>query len=138
MHSTISNFKTVILFDAECGLCSGAIKFVLKYDKYEKIQFCALNSKSASELLQKVNSKISYNDSFTVIKNEIVYQKSKGVEQVLELLNGWPYYINFVFKICPRVVKDAIYSSIAKNRHFISSRPKTCPSSYKTHRHRFI
>jgi len=138
MSSNNTNFKTVLLFDSECGMCSGAIKFVLKYDKHEKIQFCALNSKNAFELLQKVNLTNSFNDSFIIIKNGIVYQKSIGVEQVLELLNGWPHYFNFVFKICPRVVKDAIYTTIAKNRYYISARTKTCPSILKKHRHRFI
>jgi predicted DCC family thiol-disulfide oxidoreductase YuxK len=106
----------IILFDGVCNFCNGAINFVLKQDKKGIFRFAPLQSEAGQKLLQQYNLSTKEFDSFVLIDNGKVYQKSAAS---LRVMNKLPWYWKEaqVLRIIPTAFRDAIYDFIAKNRY---------------------
>jgi predicted DCC family thiol-disulfide oxidoreductase YuxK len=115
-HSLASNSnKPTILFDGVCNLCNGAVQFVINRDRPGKFRFASLQSTVGKSYLQKFNLKPDVY-SIILIKDNRVLDKSSAVLEIARDLSGlWPALS--VFKIVPKVFRDAVYDFIAKRRY---------------------
>jgi len=79
----------VILFDGVCNFCNSSINFVLKQDKKRVFRFAPLQSEAGQKLLQQYHLSAKEFDSFVLIDNGKVYEKSSAT---LRELNQLPWY----------------------------------------------
>ncbi len=108
--------QSIILFDGVCNLCNSAVNFVIKRDKKNLIQFGALQSETAHQLLGNYKIHIRDMESFIFIDEEKLYTQSTAALRVCRYLTGlWPLLYGFI--IVPPFVRDGIYRWIAKNRY---------------------
>jgi predicted DCC family thiol-disulfide oxidoreductase YuxK len=122
--------QPVILFDGVCNFCNSAVNFIIKQDRKKIFKFAALQSVAGQNLLQQYNLPTQNFDSFILIDNSKIYKSSCAG---LRLYNKLPWYWKWsqVFWIVPKLLRDAAYNVIAKNRYKWFGKKETCmiPSS---------
>ena len=116
---------SIILFDGVCNLCNGAVQFVIKRDKKNQFLFASLQSEEGKQILMDHNFQVNKMDSFFLVENGKVYDRSTAALRVLRRLNGfWRFFYGFI--IIPKFIRDGIYDFIAKNRYQWFGRKDEC------------
>ncbi|MBC8042439.1 MAG: thiol-disulfide oxidoreductase DCC family protein [Rhizobacter sp.] len=106
----------IVLYDGVCGLCNGAVKFIIARDKDAVFKFAALQSDAAVSLLAAHQLPPSDLDTVVLIEGNAAYAKSDAALRVAKKLNGlWP--LLYAFIIVPKPLRDAVYNFIAANRY---------------------
>ncbi len=106
----------IILFDGVCNFCNSWVNFTIRHDDRNFFQFAPLQSESAIELLKTYGVHNEETDSVVVIENGKAYTYSTAALRIAKGLGGiWS--VAYVFTIVPKLVRDAVYKWIAKNRY---------------------
>ncbi len=113
--------KALLLFDGDCGLCSYAVRLILRFEKSNHLMFASLQSEYAKMLLQSFEMKEGNLDSVVLIENNQIYIKSKALIRVTRYLK-FPLKGCVIFKVFPTIMLDWVYDLIAKNRHRLFKR----------------
>ncbi len=120
-----SDFKSIVLYDGFCNLCSNTVLLFLKLDRKKKFRFIALQSAAGKEILKRIPDSGSGMDSVMLFKNDQVYYKSKAIFQIIRETGGITRLL-LVFRIFPDRFNDYIYDLIARNRYLIFGKKKEC------------
>ncbi len=115
--------RPVIFFDGECNLCNSAVQYVIRHDKKEQFLFAPLQSDAGRQVLQLMPGNIP--DSFILYHNGKIYIKSSAALQTAWLLGGWRTGL-YAFIIVPRLLRDAVYNLVARNRYRWFGRRDSC------------
>lgn len=108
--------SAIIFFDGLCNLCNGAVQFTIQRDPKNIFKFASLQSSFAKETLAPYHIEPEQGDSFVLLENGKVYQRSAAALRVAKKLNGlWPAL--YAFMIIPPFIRNAVYNYIAKNRY---------------------
>lgn len=127
----------VLLFDGVCNLCNGAVQFVLKRNKAANIQFASLQSEIGRQLLLENNLPADFLHSFVFLDENKLYTKSSAALRVSKYLKGgWPLFQ--VFLLVPGLIRDAVYTAIAKNRYRWFGKSEHCWIPTKELKSRFL
>lgn len=127
----------VILFDGVCNFCNAGINFIIRQDKEKAFRFAPLQSTAGQRLLAQYGLSSQKMDSFILIDNGKVYQKSAAG---LRVYNKLPWYWKWtkIGWIAPRFFRDAVYDLIARNRYKWFGKKETCMVPSADVRSRFI
>ena len=108
--------KVILLFDGHCNLCHWAVQFVLRRNPKKTVQFSALTSNTAQEFLQ--NQAVDYRsiDSILLVTETAIHTKSTAALHLCKHMNSF-WRIALLGFLLPRVLRDFLYDSIAKNRY---------------------
>ncbi len=128
-----------IFYDGHCGLCHGAVKFVIARDpqgrffRYAPLQgatFAALVSAERREELP---------DSVVVLTDDgRLLIRSDAFIHIVRRLGGFWSVIGAVVAVIPRAIRDGVYDFIARVRFRIfGRRPEVCPVTPAELRARF-
>jgi predicted DCC family thiol-disulfide oxidoreductase YuxK len=116
---------SIILFDGVCNLCNGAVQFVIKRDNRNQFLFASLQSHEGIEILSEHNLPSKRMNSFFLVENGKVYDKSTAALRVLKKMKGlWP--LCYIFIIVPKFIRDGVYDWIAKHRYQWFGRKDEC------------
>ena len=115
--------RPVIFFDGECNLCNSAVQYVIRHDKKEQFLFAPLQSDAGRQVLQLIPGNIP--DSFILYHNGKIYIKSSAALQTARLLGGWRTGL-YAFIVIPRLLRDAVYNLVARNRYRWFGRRDSC------------
>lgn len=116
--------QPVILFDGICNLCNGTVDFLIKKDRKKQFRFVALQSEEGKKFVQ--NFKIpSETDSVILIKQNLIYFESDAIIEIATMLSYPWKLVNFA-KIVPKIIRDGVYRSIAKNRYKWFGKTDSC------------
>jgi len=106
----------VVLFDGVCNLCNETVRFVMPRDPAGYFQFAALGSEPALRLLQNAQFREPLPDSVVVVEDGRVFTRSDAALRIARRLTlPWPLLWGFV--LIPRVIRDAVYDFVARNRY---------------------
>ena len=108
--------NSIILFDDECVLCNRFARWIIKNDKQRRFKFLALQSSSASTLLDKYGFDKNNFDSVILIDEDKLYTESDAALRLVKYLDGDKKYL-YVLRIFPKFVRDFFYKIIARNRY---------------------
>jgi len=121
---------SVLLFDGDCALCNGAVRFVLNHEKTQDLRFAKLTGQLGRRLrnlhpeLQDVDSVI-WADLDAAGEAVHLDIRSAAVIRVVRYLGGG-WSLLQALRIVPRPLRDWVYDLVARNRRRIfQSRP--CP-----------
>ena len=110
------NLKPIILFDGICNLCDGVVQFIVRHDPNKKFLFTSLQSEAGQTLLKQYQLPLENFNSFLLIQDGKVYNKSTGALKVARQIKGvWKWL--YIFIIITTFIRDAVYSWIAKYRY---------------------
>ncbi len=120
-----NNKNLILLFDGECNLCNSTVQFVIKRDKLNRFSFATLQSKTGQQILKNHSLSQSGFDSFILMENNNLHQKSTVALKVAKKLGGgWKLF--YIFIIVPKFIRDFVYSLIAINRYKIFGKSSKC------------
>ncbi len=107
----------VLFFDGVCNLCNGAIQFVIKHDKQQKLLFASLQSEAGKKAISGVTAQYQYYpDSLLLFYKGKYYIQSDAVLRTAKLMGGaWSAF--YVFIIIPRFIRDGLYRFVSRNRY---------------------
>lgn len=108
--------KQIILFDGICNLCNASVQYVIEHDPHNKFLFATLQGSAGIDLINKVGLSDTPINSFLLIQNNKVYNKSSAALRVARQLKG-PVKLLFIFIILPPFIRNIIYDIIARNRY---------------------
>ena len=115
----------IILFDAECILCSANAQFVLKYDHARRFRLASMQGATGARLFRKFGLDPADPTSIIVVTGETARIDSNAVLAIYAGL-GWPWKALAAFRIVPRFLRDPAYRWIARNRYRIFGKRETC------------
>jgi predicted DCC family thiol-disulfide oxidoreductase YuxK len=114
----------VILFDGVCVFCSRWVRFVVSRDTQARFRFTAIQSDYGARLAQALGIDAGDPDTNAVVHGGVAYYRSDGALTVLSLLPGWGW-VRVLFAV-PRVIRDGVYTLVAKNRYRIFGKYDAC------------
>ncbi len=123
----------IILFDAECVLCSANAQFVLKHDATGHFRLASMQGEVGSALYRAHGMDPNDPVSILVVNGDTVRQDSDAVLSIYEGL-GYPWRLLGVFRLVPAILRDPVYRWIARNRYRLFGKRAECwlaPPAYR-------
>jgi predicted DCC family thiol-disulfide oxidoreductase YuxK len=117
--------EAIILFDAECVLCSANAQFILTHDKQGHFRLASMQGEVGAGLFRQHGFDPADPISIIVIQGEQVRKDSDAVILIYEGL-GFPWRLATLFRIVPAFIRDPIYRLIARNRYRIFGKRDSC------------
>jgi predicted DCC family thiol-disulfide oxidoreductase YuxK len=114
----------LILFDGVCILCSRGCRFVSKRDRRGYFRFVPIQLAEGRPLAEQLGIDPDRPDSFALVASGRAYVKSEAALRIARELPRWQW--TWVFHFIPRVIRDAIYDLVARNRYRWFGRRDAC------------
>jgi predicted DCC family thiol-disulfide oxidoreductase YuxK len=114
----------LILFDGVCVLCSRGCRFVTKRDRRGYFRYVPIQLAEGRSLAQQLGIDPDRPDSFALVANGQAYTKSEAALRIAREIPRWRW--TWAFHSIPRVVRDAVYDLVARNRYGWFGRRDTC------------
>lgn len=115
----------IVLFDAECVLCSANAQFILTHDKAKRFCLAAMQSPVGAALFGRYGLDPADPTSILVIDGERVRKDSDAVIAIYEGL-GMPWRLASLLRILPAAFRDPLYRLVARNRYRWFGKRATC------------
>ncbi len=115
----------VILFDAQCVLCSAHARFVLARDRRGYFRLASMQGEAGAALYRRFGIDPSDPDTMIVVEGDRVFRDSDAVLAVWRGL-GWPWRAAGVMTLVPRSLRDPVYRWVARNRYRLFGRTEQC------------
>jgi predicted DCC family thiol-disulfide oxidoreductase YuxK len=109
----------IVLFDGDCGMCSGFVRFVLRASDDDSILFVALQSNRGQELLRFHGIDPAVTDSIVVIIKGHAWTYSSAIVEISRYLR-FPWSILGSIALIPRPLRDFGYRIIARFRRRVT------------------
>lgn len=130
----------IVVFDADCLLCSRWVHFLLRHDRRQIIRFAAIQSPTGQQLLQQAGlmpESLERLETLLVVDGQSSYQHTMAILKVLHEL-GWPWRLAWAGWFVPRPLRDRAYRFVARHRYRLFGRRATCYLPTAEHAHRFL
>lgn len=123
----------IILFDAECVLCSANARFVLTHDRAGRFRLASMQGPVGAALFRRHGIDPDDPSTMLVVEGERVRTDSDAVLSIYEGL-GLPWRVIGMLRIVPTFIRDPAYRWVARNRYRLFGRRETCwiaPPEYR-------
>jgi predicted DCC family thiol-disulfide oxidoreductase YuxK len=127
----------IILFDAECVLCSANAQFVLRHDKAARFRLASIQGIAGAALCRAHGLDPDDPTSILVVDGTRVRRDSDAVLAIYEGL-GWPWRLCSLFRLAPAVLRDPAYRWIARHRYRLFGKRATCWVAPPEYRNRIL
>lgn len=132
----------VLLYDGQCGVCSAAVRFILRHERSRTLHFAPLQGEFGATVLAG-HPELAGQDSVVWLESsrsgepEIVLIRSDAVLRVAGYLGGvWRFAV--AARAVPRSWRNAFYDFVARRRHRIPGLSAACLRPDVTNTDRFL
>lgn len=101
------------------------MQFIIKHDKKRQFRFASLQSPFGQAVLQHFNLPLTELNSFILLEDHKIYNKSTGALRAAKKLDGL-YSWMYAFMIVPRFIRNAVYDFVARNRYKWMGKKEAC------------
>lgn len=115
----------IIVFDAECILCSANAQFVLRHDRARRFRLASMQNMAGAALYRRFGIDPANPESMIVVDGDLLLKDSDAVLAIYAGL-GWPWKALSVLRFIPRVLRDPVYRWLARNRYRVFGRRDAC------------
>jgi predicted DCC family thiol-disulfide oxidoreductase YuxK len=131
----------VLLYDGVCGVCNGAVRTILRFDRHGTLRFAALESDFAQAIITRHPELVGL-DSVVFVCNpgragEKVSTQSAALLRVAEYLGGY-WKLALAARAIPPIIRDRLYAAFAAVRYRVGGRYDSCPIPAPEVRSRFL
>lgn len=131
----------VLLYDGVCGVCNGAVRTILRFDRRGTLRFAALDSDFARDVIAR-HPRLADLDSMVFVRNaggpaETVSTESAALLQIADYLGGY-WKLATAARVIPAFVRDRLYAAFAAVRYRVGGKYETCPIPSTEVRGRFL
>lgn len=116
----------ILFFDGDCAFCSAGVRRVFRADRCGNLRFAPLQGKLSAEKGFTIHADPA-GGSMVLLREEdgAVFLRGDAVLELARALGG-PWRPLRAGRILPRRWRDALYSLVARNRHWISRKGDFC------------
>jgi len=115
----------IVVFDAQCLLCNGWVKFLLRHDQRGVFRFAAIQGRKGQALLQQAGLQVEGLQTLLLVDGPTHWQHTAAILRILHHL-GWPWRAAWLGWLVPAVLRDPLYRWVARHRYRIFGRTETC------------
>jgi predicted DCC family thiol-disulfide oxidoreductase YuxK len=133
----VSDTRPIIVFDAECLLCSVNAQFVLNHDRRGRFLLASMQGEAGSALYRRFGIDPADPDTLIVVEGDRVRRDSDAILAIWAGL-GWPWRAGAMFRVVPRLLRDPVYRWVARNRYRLFGRRDTCWLPHPAFRDRML
>ena len=133
----------VLLYDGECGLCNGVVRFMLRHDRRGRLHFAPLQSEPAQVYLRAQGLPTADFASLVFIpdwknqeKGRYLLRTDGALAAFGELDSAWRRAA--LLRVIPRFLRDPVYKFIAKVRYAVFGEYRRRPLPDPTWEKRFL
>ena len=111
----------VLLYDGDCSLCNGVVRFMLRHDAAGRIRFAPLQGKAGQDYLRAQGLPAGDFDSLVFVPDwanparGAFLVRTSGAIAAFALLDG-PWRALSWLRLVPRFLRDPVYRLIARTR----------------------
>lgn len=116
--NAIDQTPATVLFDGDCSLCNGAVRFITNNAPPGRFTFRPLDPSDAAGGVPRP-------DAIVLLEHGRRYEASDAVLHIALGLRA-PYPLLFAAILIPRHIRDRIYSWIARNRYRWFGQTEVC------------
>ena len=127
----------IVVFDAQCLLCSRWVRFLLRHDRAGRFRFASIQGDTGRALLGAAGLGVEHLETLLLVDGTRSWQHTATILRVLHGL-GWPWRAAWVAWLVPRPLRDAAYRMVARNRYALFGRSATCLVPSAEHAARFM
>jgi predicted DCC family thiol-disulfide oxidoreductase YuxK len=80
----------IVVFDAQCLLCNGWVKFLLRHDRQGAVRFASIQGATGQGLLAEAGLKVDGLQTLRVVEGARTWQHTSAILRVLHAL-GWAW-----------------------------------------------
>jgi predicted DCC family thiol-disulfide oxidoreductase YuxK len=117
--------QPIIVFDAECVLCSANARFVLRHDRKGLFRLASMQGEVGMALYRRFGIDPADPDTLIVVTGDTAVRDSAAIFAIWAGL-GWPRHALTFFRLVPRVLRDAIYRFVARHRYRLFGKREIC------------
>ena len=117
--------RPLIVFDGECVLCSGFVRFVLRHDAEGQFRFLAAQSDLATALYRHYGLATDVWETNLLLAEGRLYTRSDAAIEITSRFGGL-WSLTRAFRILPRILRNPLYDLIAGNRYRWFGRQDLC------------
>jgi predicted DCC family thiol-disulfide oxidoreductase YuxK len=115
----------IVVFDAECLLCSAWVQFLLRHDKLRVFRFASMQQAAGRRLLAEAGLEVDRLETLLLVTEHGAYRYTSAIFRVLHQL-GWPWRLAWMAWVVPAPIRDPLYRWLARNRYRWFGRRATC------------
>jgi predicted DCC family thiol-disulfide oxidoreductase YuxK len=143
VHGMGPSTHPVLLYDGVCGLCNRLVQFTLRHDRNDTFRFASLQGRTTARILERHGQSPADLDTFYVVREidqpgEQLLARSDAALFVLHALGGIWRVTAAVGRALPKLMRDAAYNLIARNRYRVFGKFDACPLPDPNDRHKFL
>jgi predicted DCC family thiol-disulfide oxidoreductase YuxK len=127
----------IVVFDAQCLLCSRWVQFLLKHDRRGVFRFASIQGETGRALLARAGLPVAGLQTLLLVDGDRSWQHTGAILRVLHAL-GWPWRTAWLLWPVPAPLRDAAYRLVARNRYVLFGRSETCLVPPADHSRRFL
>ncbi len=115
----------IIVFDAECVLCTANARFVLRHDRRQHFRLASMQGEVGARLFRENGVDPDDPNTILLVDGEWVLRDSDAVLAIYARC-GWPWRALSVLRLVPRTMRDPVYRLVARNRYRLFGRLESC------------
>ncbi len=115
----------IIIFDAQCVLCSANAQFVLKHDRREHFRLASMQGDIGTGLYRRFGIDPANPETLILVDGNDVRRDSDAIIAIYAGL-GWPWRTATALRLVPAFLRDPVYRWVARNRYRLFGRRATC------------
>lgn len=127
----------IVVFDSQCLLCNGWVRFLLRHDRQAVIRFASIQGAAGRRLLADAGLEVDGLQTLLLVDGKGNWQHTAAIIRVLHVL-GWPWRLAWLAWLVPSFVRDPLYRLVARNRYRVFGRTEVCMLPSANHRARFL
>jgi predicted DCC family thiol-disulfide oxidoreductase YuxK len=117
--------RPIVVFDAQCLLCSANARFILKRDRRRRFRLAAMQSEAGAALYRRFGIDPADPETLILVTGEKALRDSDAVLAIYAGLGG-PWRAAAALRLVPRILRDPVYRWVARNRYRLFGRTETC------------
>lgn len=106
----------IVVFDAQCLVCSGWVRFLLRHDRRGVLRFASMQGATGRALLTQAGLRVDGLQTLLLVDGTRSWQHTAAILRVLHAL-GWPWRLAWAAWLVPAPLRDAAYRWLARNRY---------------------
>ncbi len=115
----------IVVFDAQCLLCNGWVRFLLRHDRRDVFRFASIQGRTGQALLHQAGLQVAGLQTLLLVDGTNSWQHTGAILRILHHL-GWPWRAAWLGWVVPAALRDALYRLIARHRYWLFGRSETC------------
>lgn len=137
------NGPSVLLYDGECGLCNGIVRFLLRHDPHGRLHYAPLQGVPAQRLLQERGlptsdfSTLVFVPDWNKRRTGPLLLRTDGAFAACAVIGGSLRPVAWL-RVAPRALRDAVYRAVARLRYRIFGKYRPRPLEDPSWQARFL